>query len=43
MINEKNFIIKLKKKDLKALDYLVDNYGDFVLKVSYSILQNYKM
>lgn len=40
MVNHNNFIDKLKNRDLKALDYLVDNYGDFVLKVSYSVLQD---
>lgn len=40
MVNKDNFIEKLKKKDLMALDYLVDNYSDLVLKVSYSVLNN---
>lgn len=40
MVNKDNFIEKLKKKDLMALDYLVDNYSDLVLKVSYSVLKN---
>lgn len=40
MINEHNFIQKLRCKDLKALDYLVDNYSDLALKVSYSVLNN---
>lgn len=40
MINKDNFIIRLKKRDLIALDYLVDNYSDLVLKVSYSVLKN---
>ncbi|EJP6471573.1 sigma-70 family RNA polymerase sigma factor [Clostridium sporogenes] len=40
MINEDNFIQGLKCKDLKALDYLVENYSDLALKVSYSVLNN---
>lgn len=40
MINSENFIHGLKCKDLKALDYLVDNYSDLLLKVSYSVLNN---
>ena len=40
MINKDNFIRGLRYKDLKALDYLVENYSDFGLKVSYSILNN---
>lgn len=40
MINKDNFIQALRYKDLKALDYLVDNYSDLGLKVSYSILNN---
>lgn len=40
MINSKNFIHGLKCRDLKALDYLVDNYSDLILKVSYSVLNN---
>ncbi|AKN32251.1 RNA polymerase subunit sigma-24 [Clostridium carboxidivorans P7] len=40
MINKDNFIEGLKCKDLKALDYLVDNYSDLGLKVSFSVLNN---
>lgn len=40
MINEDNFIQGLKYKDLKALDYLVENYSDLGLKVSYRLLNN---
>lgn len=40
MVNKDNFIEALRYKDLKALDYLVDNYSDLGLKVSYSILNN---
>ncbi len=40
MINEDNFIQGLKSKDLKSLDYLVENYSDLALKISYSILNN---
>ncbi|MBU3108737.1 sigma-70 family RNA polymerase sigma factor [Clostridium gasigenes] len=40
MVNKDNFIIRLRKKDLIALDYLVDNYSNLVLKVSYSVLNN---
>ena len=40
MINKDNFIQGLRYKDLKALDYLVENYSDLGLKVSYSVLNN---
>lgn len=40
MIDKKNFISGLRHRDLKALDYLVDNYSDLALKVSYSVLNN---
>lgn len=40
MISSENLIKKLKGKDLKALEYLIDNYSNFVLKVSYSVLNN---
>ncbi|NKF07592.1 sigma-70 family RNA polymerase sigma factor [Clostridium gasigenes] len=40
MVNKDNFIIRLRKRDLIALDYLVDNYSQLVLKVSYSVLNN---
>ena len=40
MIDKDNFIQGLRYKDLKALDYLVDNYSDLALKISYSVLNN---
>lgn len=40
MIYNDNFIQSLKNKNLKALDYLVENYSDLCLKVSYNILNN---
>lgn len=40
MINEENFIERLKKKDMGALDYIVDKYSNLLFKVAYSILEN---
>lgn len=40
MISNENLIKKLKAKDLKALEYLIDKYSNFVFKVSYSVLNN---
>jgi len=40
MICNEDLINKLKTKDLKALEYLIDNYSNFVFKVSYSVLNN---
>ncbi|MHC1685252.1 MAG: sigma-70 family RNA polymerase sigma factor [Clostridiaceae bacterium] len=43
MIDKDNFIQGLRYKDLKALDYLVDNYSDLALRVSYSVLNNIEL
>lgn len=43
MIDKDNFIKGLKYKDLKALDYFVDNYSDLALKVSYGVLNNIEL
>lgn len=40
MVNKENFIRGLKKKNPKALDYVIDNYSNLIFKVSYSVLQN---
>jgi RNA polymerase sigma-70 factor (ECF subfamily) len=40
MISNEKLITKLKAKELKALEYLIDNYSNFVFKVSYSVLNN---
>lgn len=40
MINEDNLIHELKNKNIKALDYFIDNYSDLILRVSYSVLKN---
>ena len=40
MINENNFIETLKKKNIKALEYVVDNYSNLIFKVAYSVLQS---
>jgi RNA polymerase sigma-70 factor (ECF subfamily) len=40
MVDMDNFIERLRHKDLKALDYLVDRYSDLALKVSYTVLNN---
>lgn len=38
MIDESNFIDKLKKKNPKALEFVIDMYSNLVYKVAYSIL-----
>lgn len=40
MVNENNLVHELKKKNIEALDYFVDNYSDLILRVSYSVLKN---
>ncbi|MFD3158536.1 sigma-70 family RNA polymerase sigma factor [Haloimpatiens sp. FM7330] len=40
MISDKELIEKLKKKDKKALDILVDRYSNLAFKVAYSVLNN---
>ncbi|MEG1483036.1 sigma-70 family RNA polymerase sigma factor [Clostridium sp.] len=40
MVTRENFIRGLKKKNYKALDYVVENYANLIFKVSYSVLQN---
>lgn len=37
-INDDNFIKELKNKNSKALDYLVDNYSNYIFKVIISVL-----
>ncbi|MDZ4993808.1 sigma-70 family RNA polymerase sigma factor [Clostridium perfringens] len=40
MINKGNFLRQLKKKDTKALDYVIDNYSNVIFKVAYGVLNN---
>lgn len=40
MVNDNNLVRELKNKNMKALDYLVDNYSDLILRISYSVLNN---
>lgn len=40
-INENNLPKQLKKKNTKALDFLVDNYSNLLYKVIYNILNSY--
>jgi RNA polymerase sigma-70 factor, ECF subfamily len=37
-IDESNFIDELKRKNYKAMDYIVDVYGNLIYKIVYSIL-----
>lgn len=37
-IDDKNFIKELKKKNHKAMDYIVDTYSNLIYKVVYSVL-----
>lgn len=41
-IDENNFIDELRKKNYKAMDYIVDVYGNLIYKIVYSVLsKNY--
>lgn len=40
-INENNLPKQLKKKNTKALDFLVDSYNNLLYKIIYNILNNY--
>lgn len=40
IISEENFIEELRNRNERALDYLIDRYGNLLLKVSYSVLNN---
>ena len=40
MINKGNFLKQLKKKDIRALDYVIDNYSNVIFKVAYGVLNN---
>ncbi len=37
-VDENNFIDELKRKNCKAMDYVVDTYGNLLYKIIYSIL-----
>lgn len=37
-IDESNLILQLKKKNPRALDYMVDRYSNLMFKVAYSVL-----
>ncbi|MDK0584762.1 sigma-70 family RNA polymerase sigma factor [Clostridium perfringens] len=39
MINKGNFLKQLKKKNEKALDYVIDSYSDVIFKVAYGVLK----
>lgn len=40
MIDKYNFINKIKKKNPKALEYIVDTYSNVIFKVAYGVLNN---
>ncbi|WP_242862437.1 sigma factor [Clostridium massiliamazoniense] len=40
MAKDLGFIKELKKKDPKALDYLVDNYSNLIFKIANGILND---
>jgi RNA polymerase sigma-70 factor (ECF subfamily) len=40
-ITESNLVEQLKKKNTKALDFLIDNYSNLIYKVIYYVLNNY--
>lgn len=39
-IDENNFIKEMKKKNTKALDFVVDNYSNLIFKVTHSVLNS---
>lgn len=40
-ITEYNLVEELKKKNTRALDFLIDNYSNLIYKVIYNVLNNY--
>lgn len=40
MIDERNFIEALKRKDPRALNYVIDKYSNMIYKVSYAVLKS---
>lgn len=40
IINNDNFISKLKDKDMQALEYVLDNYSDLIYRVAFKVLNN---
>lgn len=40
MVNNDNLVQELKKHNIQALDFLVDNYSSLVFKIAYSVLHN---
>lgn len=40
MVDNENFIDYLKKRDIEALDYVIDNYSKRIFNVAYSVLKN---
>lgn len=40
MINKENFLKQLKKKNVKALDYIINKYSNAIFKVAYGVLNN---
>lgn len=40
MFKNKSFIKALKKKDTKALDYLIDNYSNLIFKIANGVLND---
>lgn len=40
MVNEENLVKELKRGNIKALNYIVDNHSNLLFKVSYSVLNN---
>ena len=40
-INEENFIIQLRRKNEKALDYVIDNYGWIIKSIVKKHLYNF--
>lgn len=40
MIDSENFIAYLKKRDINALDYVIDTYSNKIFSVAYGVLNN---
>lgn len=40
MVDSENFIVYLKKRDMAALDYVIDTYSKRIFSVAYGVLKN---
>lgn len=40
MVDSENFIVYLKKRDIAALDYVIDTYSKRIFNIAYGVLKN---